>query len=128
MTEEANQAAAVEAATVPAEAPADPATGPTPAPVPPVASGGGAHAAERPGTLGIWAFVLAVVGVIGLLPIVGSVLGFVLGRVALRQSEQRRLRGGRGLALAAVIISVVTLVIYALSIAAYALVVAYLEI
>ena len=89
---------------------------------------GGAHAAERPGTLGIWAFVLAMLGLIGLLPIIGSVLGFVLGRVALRQAQVRRVRGGRGLALAAVIIAVVTLVIYALSIAAYALVVAYLEI
>ncbi len=124
MTEEASAAAAVETGTVPADAPADPA----PTPVPSAVSGGGAHAAERPGTLGIWAFALAVVGVVGLLPVVGSVLGFVLGRVALRQSERRRLRGGRGLALAAVIISVVTLVIYALSIAAYALVVAYLEI
>ena len=108
-----------EAAPTPETAPAAPTT--------PVATGGGAHAAERPGTLGIWAFVLAILGVI-VLPIVGSVLGFVLGRVAIRQAQFRRLRGGRGLALAAVIISVVTLVIYAVSIAAYALVVAFVEI
>lgn len=82
----------------------------------------------RPGNLGIWAFVLAMLGVVGLLPIVGSVLGFVLGRVAVRQSDSRRLRGGRGLAVAAVTISIITLAVIALSVAAYALIVAYLEI
>lgn len=81
-----------------------------------------------PGNLGIWAFVLALLGLVGLLPIIGSVLGFVLGRVAVRQSDSRRLRGGRGLAVAAVTISVITLAVIVLSIAAYALVVAYLEI
>lgn len=81
----------------------------------------------RPSSLGIWAFVLAILGLIGLLPIVGSVLGFVLGRVALRQVGTRGLSGGRGLALAAVVIAVVTLVIIAIGIAAYALVVAFLE-
>lgn len=82
----------------------------------------------RPGNLGIWAFVLAMLGVVGLLPIVGSVLGFVLGRVAVRQSDSRRLRGGRGLAVAAVTISIITLAVIVLSVAAYALIVAYLEI
>jgi putative exporter of polyketide antibiotics len=81
----------------------------------------------RPSNLGIWSFVLAILG-LGLLPIVGSVVGFILGRVAIRQADTRRLRGGRGLAIAAVTISVITLVVIALSIAAYALVVAYLEI
>lgn len=81
-----------------------------------------------PGNLGIWAFVLALLGLVGLLPIIGSVLGFVLGRVAVRQSDSRRLRGGRGLAIAAVTISVITLAVIVLSLAAYALVVAYLEI
>ena len=81
----------------------------------------------RPSNLGIWSFVLAILG-LGLLPIVGSVVGFILGRVAIRQADTRRLRGGRGLAIAAVTISVSTLVVIALSIAAYALVVAYLEI
>jgi hypothetical protein len=65
---------------------------------------------------------------VGLLPIIGSVLGFILGRVAVRQSDSRRVRGGRGLAIAAVTISVITLAIIVLSVAAYALVVAYLEI
>lgn len=81
----------------------------------------------RPSNLGIWSFLLAILG-LGLLPIVGSVVGFILGRVAIRQADTRRLRGGRGLAIAAVTISVITLVVIALSIAAYALVVAYLEI
>lgn len=84
--------------------------------------------ATRPGNLGIWAFVLALLGLVGLLPIVGSVLGFILGRVAVRQSDSRQLRGGRGLAIAAVTISVITLAVIVLSVAAYALVVAYLEI
>ena len=81
----------------------------------------------RPSNLGIWALVLALLG-LAPLPIVGSVVGFILGRVAIRQADTRPLRGGRGLAIAAVTVSVVTLVIVALSIAAYALVVAYLEI
>ena len=89
---------------------------------------GPTETATGPSSLGIWAFVLALVGLVGLLPIIGSVLGFVLGRVAVRQSDSRRLRGGRGLAIAAVTISVITLAVIVLSIAAYALVVAYLEI
>ena len=84
--------------------------------------------ATSPGNLGIWAFVLALLGLVGLLPIIGSVLGFVLGRVAVRQSDSRRLRGGRGLAVAAVTISIITLAVIVLSVAAYALIVAYLEI
>ena len=94
-------------------------------PAPPAA---GAHAAPRLSNLGIWAFVLAILGLIGLLPIVGSVLGFVLGRVAVRKAAVGPIRGGRGLALAAVIIAVVTLVLIALTVAAYALSVAYLGI
>ena len=82
----------------------------------------------RPSSLGIWAFVLSLVGLLGLLPIIGSVLGFVLGRVAVRQSDSRRLRGGRGLAIAAVTTSVITLTVIVLSVAAYALAVAFLEI
>jgi hypothetical protein len=81
----------------------------------------------RPSNLGIWSFVLAILGLV-LLPIVGSVVGFILGRVAIRQADTRRLRGGRGLAIAAVTISVITLVVIALSIAAYALAIAYLEV
>lgn len=82
----------------------------------------------KPGNLGIWAFILSLLGIIGLLPIVGSVLGLVLGRVALRQAIARPMRGGRGLAVAAVVISIVTLVFLAFAIATYALVVAFLEI
>lgn len=67
-------------------------------------------------------------GLIGLLPIIGSVLGFVLGRVAIRRADTRRVKGGRGLAVAAVIISVITLVVIALAIAAYALTLAYLSV
>jgi hypothetical protein len=98
--------------------------------VPPeeAARGAGAHAAPRRGALGVWAFVLAMLGLVGILPIIGSVLGFVLGRVAVRQADTRNLIGGRGLALAAVTISVITLVVIALGVATYALVVAYLEI
>lgn len=102
-----------------------------PAPSESVAAAGSAvHTAPatHPSNLGIWAFVLALLGLVGLLPIIGSVLGFVLGRVAVRQSDSRPLRGGRGLAIAAVTISVITLAVIVLSIAAYALVVAYLEI
>jgi uncharacterized Tic20 family protein len=90
-------------------------------PVPP-----GTHAAPRRGALGVWAFALAILGAVGLIPLIGSVLGFVLGWVAVRQAATRVLVGGRGLAIAAVVISVVTLVLIALAIAAYALAVAYL--
>ena len=88
----------------------------------------GAHAAPRRSALGIWAFVLAILGAIGLLPIVGSVLGLVLGRVAIRKAATGPVLGGRGLAIAAVVISLVALVLIALGIAAYALALAYLEI
>ncbi|MEY3732705.1 MAG: hypothetical protein RL347_64 [Actinomycetota bacterium] len=106
---------AVGSPTVPAEEPiADPA-------------GSGAHAAPRRSALGIWAFALALLGLVAL-PIVGSVLGFALGRVAIRKADAGPLLGGRGLAIAAVVISLVTLVVIALSVAAYALSIAYLEI
>jgi hypothetical protein len=71
--------------------------------------------------------VMAILG-LTLLPIVGSTLGFVLGRVAIRRAESRQVIGGRGLAIAAVVISIVTLVVIALAVAGYALSVAYLEI
>lgn len=88
----------------------------------------GAHAAPRRSSLGIWAFAFALLGFVGLLPIVGSVLGFVLGRVAIRKADAGRILGGRGLAVAAVVISLVTLVVIALAVATYALSVAYLQI
>jgi len=87
----------------------------------------GAHAAPRRSSLGVWALVLALLGLIGLLPLIGSVLGFVLGRVAIRRSYVGSIIGGRGLAVAAVVISLVTLVVIALAVAASALSVAYLE-
>lgn len=92
------------------------------------ATASGAHAAPRRSSLGVWAFVLALLGLVGVLPVVGSVLGFVLGRVAIRKADNSAVVGGRGLAVAAVIISLVTLVAIALGVAAYALSVAYLEI
>jgi hypothetical protein len=102
--------------------------GATTEPVAPASSStSGAHAAPRRSSFGVWAFVFSLLG-LTLLPVIGSVLGFVLGRVAVRRSETSSLMGGRGLAVAAVTISVITLVVIALSIAAYALVVAYLEI
>lgn len=86
----------------------------------------GAHAAPRRSSLGVWAFVLALLG-LTFLPLIGSVLGFVLGRVAIRRSYVGSIIGGRGLAVAAVVISLVTLVVIALAVAASALSVAYLE-
>jgi hypothetical protein len=87
---------------------------------------GGAHAAPSRSSLGVWAFGLSIAGLV-LLPIIGSVLGFVLGRVAIRRSDAGPIIGGRGLAVAAVVISIVTLVVIALAVAASALSVAYLE-
>lgn len=122
-------AEAAPAETVPAEAKAPSTEGATSSESGvPTESGLPTEAPTRPGNLGIWAFVLSLLGIVGLLPIIGSVLGYVLGRVALRQADSRRLRGGRGLAIAAVTISVITLAVIVLSVAAYALVVAYLEI
>jgi hypothetical protein len=86
----------------------------------------GAHAAPRRSSLGVWALALSIAGLV-LLPIIGSVLGFVLGRVAIRRSYAGSIIGGRGLAVAAVVISLVTLVVIALAVAASALSVAYLE-
>lgn len=81
--------------------------------------------APRPSWIGIWAFALAILGAIGLLPVVGSVLGIVLGRVGVRRAASRPVRGGRGLSLAAFLIGLVVLVLITLGCAAYALVVAY---
>ena len=122
MTEEAPIASAVETETGAADAPADA----SPTPVPPV-SGGRVHAAPRRSTLGIWALAMALLG-LTFLPIIGSTLGFVLGRVAIRRADSRQVIGGRGLAIAAVAISIVTLVVVALAVAGYALSVAYLGI
>lgn len=92
-----------------------------------IAGGAGSHAVLRRSRLGLWAFVLSLLGV-SVLPVIGSVLGFVLGRLAIRKADAAPIVGGRGLAVAAVTISVVTLAIIAVSIAAYALVVAFLDV
>ena len=84
-----------------------------------------AEAPSRPSWIGIWALVCALLGLLGLLPIVGSVLGIVLGRVALRRSATGPVRGGRGLAVTAFAIGVVTLALIVLLVAAYALIVAF---
>lgn len=81
-------------------------------------------AVARPSWIGIWAFVLALLG-LGPLPVIGSVLGMVLGRVAIRRSSTGAVRGGRGLALAAFVIGLATLALITLTAAAYALVLAF---
>lgn len=80
---------------------------------------------SKPSWIGVWAFVLSILGIVGILPILGSVLGLVLGRVGIRRSTERPVRGGRGLSLAAFIIGLVTLTVIALGCAAYALIVAF---
>ena len=82
------------------------------------------EAPPRPSSLGIWALVLALLGLC-LLPVIGSVLGFILGWVAMRRAEVRPVRGGRGLALAALLVGLIPLVLIALGCAAYALVLAF---
>lgn len=79
----------------------------------------------RASWLGVCGFGLAVLGLVGILPVVGSVLGLVLGRVALRQAVTRPLRGGRGLALAAFVLSLATLVVITVVAATYALALAF---
>ena len=76
-------------------------------------------------SIGIWAFVLSVLGLVGLLPVIGSILGLVLGWVALRRTPASSVRGGRGLATAAVIIGLLTLVLVTVAAATYALVLAF---
>ena len=83
-----------------------------------------APAERRPSWIGVWAFVCAILG-LGLLPVIGSVLGIVLGRVAIRRSTERPVRGGRGLAVAAFVIGLVTLTVVVVLCAAYSLVVAF---
>ena len=77
-----------------------------------------------PSWIGVWAFVLAMLG-LAPLPVVGSALGIVLGRVAIRRSAVAPVRGGRGLATAAFAIGVTTLAVLVLLSSAYALVIAF---
>ena len=96
-----------------AGAPAATAEAPDPSPAPPSS------------WIGIWALVLSLLGLVGLLPIVGSVLGIVLGRLAIRRSTDRPVRGGRGIGVAAFVIGLVTLAVIAFACAAYSLIVAF---
>jgi putative exporter of polyketide antibiotics len=100
---------------------------PSAVPPPAVSSPAGSHAAPSRSTLGVWALVMALLG-LTFLPIVGSAVGFVLGRVAVRKADSSQVIGGRGLAVSAVVISIVTLAVIALAVAGYALAVAYLGI
>lgn len=114
---------------VPATAPAEESVEPTPpvsvpaAAVAPTAAGPGAP--TKASSVGIWALALAALGLIGLLPIIGSVLGLILGWVGVRRSATRRVLGGRGLALTAAVISVITLVAVVAITVVYALLIAY---
>ncbi|TEX51785.1 MAG: hypothetical protein B7C55_03745 [Actinomycetales bacterium mxb001] len=97
----------------------------SPAPESPVAEAAAPESeAPRPSWIGIWAFVLALLG-LGPLLVLGSVLGMVLGRVAIRRSAIGPVRGGRGLATAAFVIGLATLALITLSAATYALVLAF---
>ena len=98
---------------------------PEPPPAEPEAASVGYAPDQRRSWVGVWAFVLSLLGMIGLLPIIGSVLGVVLGRVAIRQASTRAVRGGRGLAMAAFVISLATLALITVSAATYALVLAF---
>jgi len=82
-------------------------------------------APTHPSWIGVWAFALSLLGAVGILPILGSVLGLTLGRVGIRRSAERPVRGGRGLSLAAFLLGLVTLVVIAVGCAAHALIVAF---
>ena len=84
-----------------------------------------AEATPRPSWIGIWALACALLGLVGLLPVIGSVLGIALGRVAIRRSSTGPVRGGRGLAVTAFAVGVVTLALIVLLVAAYALIVVF---
>lgn len=79
----------------------------------------------RPSWIGVWALAMSLLGLVGLLPIVGSVLGIVLGRVAIRRADAGPVRGGRGTCVAAFVIGLVTLAVIAFGCAAYSLIVAF---
>ncbi|MFM9134118.1 MAG: DUF4190 domain-containing protein, partial [bacterium] len=76
----------------------------------------------------IAALVFAILGLIGLLPLIGSVLAVILGRVGMREAARGldappgavATRGGRGMAIAAFIIGVLTLTVIAVATASLA--------
>ena len=83
---------------------------------------------SRPNASAIAALVFAVLGLVGLLPIIGSVLAVILGRVGMREAARGAeappgtvaTRGGRGMAIAAFTIGVLTLTVIAVATAALA--------
>lgn len=74
--------------------------------------------------LGLWSVLLSVLG-LGVLPIIGSVLGIVLARLALRRGPGCRVIGGRPLAIVGFWLGTVTLAALVISVATYALVTAF---
>lgn len=65
--------------------------------------------------LAIASLVLSILGLVGMLPLLGTILGLIFGYSAKRQIAQSRgSQGGEGLAQAGVIIGWVTLGLYAL--------------
>ncbi|MEK9665269.1 MAG: hypothetical protein VW082_11695 [Candidatus Nanopelagicales bacterium] len=74
--------------------------------------------------LGLWSVLLSVLG-LAVLPIIGSVLGIVLARLALRRGPAYRVIGGRPLAIVGFWLGTVTLAALVISVATYALVTAF---
>ncbi len=69
--------------------------------------------------LAVASLVLSLLGLVGILPLIGTVLGLIFGYSARNQIAQSRgLQGGEGLAQAGIIIGWVTLGIWALGICA----------
>ena len=109
-----------------AEDSGEPAAGSEPAP----AAEGPAPPApiSRPNASAIAALIFAILGLVGLLPIIGSVLAVILGRVGMREAARGAeaspgtvaTRGGRGMAIAAFVIGVLTLALIAVATASLA--------
>ena len=90
----------------------------------PVAESTAAPVPPKRSWLALWSVVLSVLG-LGVLPVIGSVLGLVLGRIALRRGPGYRVIGGRPLAMVGFWLGTVTLVVIAVAVATYALVTAF---
>ncbi len=75
--------------------------------------------ASQTNGLAVASLVLSLLGLVGVLPLIGTVLGLIFGYSARNQIVQSRgLQGGEGLAKAGIIIGWVTLGIWALGICA----------
>lgn len=74
--------------------------------------------------LGVWSIALSVLG-LGPLPVIGSVLGIVLGRLALRRGAGYRVVGGRPLAMVGFWLGVATLAVVAIAVTTYSLITAF---